>query len=314
MQGEISKGPEFKDKVAPPEGGDLLDLLDMDGPPAGGSGGGTPSNASGAAPSAIPKVSLLTAQQPGQNKNTGLAVEGALVWKGPRESSLQLTFTNSCPHTMAGDKFAIQLNKNPLGFSPGKPLAEVMPAQLPGNGGRCEIQLPLVPGKPDLLLAEVPPNPNFVLQLQIAIKCQLDIFYFAQPFDARAILDTSDRSWVDKNLFMQQWQSLEQKAVQAIYLLDPSRPPLDQNDNLTKQLESSASFFFVAKNTANNCNNYYYYARYPKSANPGDYHFAMLECALQNNMMRLNARCTQDGMAHVLHTTLVNVLVMKKKQ
>eukprot|EP00392_Amoebophrya_sp_AT5.2_P005625 g5634.t1 len=321
MKGEMAKPAEFKDKVS--GGGDLLDLLDMDGTgdaPGGNTpqnnilgGQTTPSSASKGTTSSsavVSKVPVLQPTQPGQNKNAGLGIEGAIVRRN-NAPTLCLTVRNACPNnTLQGDKFAIQLNKNAAGLAPGKQLGAVMPEALNANGGACEVELPLVGGKAELTVNEVPPSANHVLQLQIAVKCQLDIFYFTQPFDARPILEGGSKDWVDRQLFMSQWQSLEQKQAQRVYIFAPGKP-LDEGDLLTRLLEEH-NLFFVAKNNANNCS--YYTGRYAHTGGEGGWHYALLECCMQNQMIRINARATQQGMPPVLHTTCVNVLGIKPKQ
>merc|ERR1712085_77325 len=106
---------------------------------SGAAGGGAGSG--GAVSTAkVKKASLLQPTQPGQNKQIGLGVEGALV-KAPQGESgslLCLTFQNASQQALEGSKFAIQLNQNPFGLSAGKPLAGVMPASISPNNGRCE--------------------------------------------------------------------------------------------------------------------------------------------------------------------------------
>merc|ERR1712194_460462 len=186
-----------------------------------------------------------------------------------------------------------------------------MPSQLSANGGTCEVELPLICGKNELTCADIPPNQKNTLQLQVAVKCQLDIFYFTQPFDATAVLDNSSNNWVDKQLFMSQWQSLETKAAQRVYLFGANAGTRDyeQVNFLIEKLESVA-LYHVATNTANKSS--YYYGRYSKGGN--EFHYALLEFTTQKDMIRLNARATQSGMAPVLHTTCVNLLGIKPKQ
>lgn len=110
---------------------------------------------------------------------------------------------------------------------------------------------------------------------------------------------------------MSQWQSLEQKQAQRVYIFAPGKP-LDEGDLLTRLLEEH-NLFFVAKNNANNCS--YYTGRYAHTGGQeGGWHYALLECCMQNQMIRINARATQQGMPPVLHTTCVNVLGIKPKQ
>ncbi|CAD7970369.1 unnamed protein product [Amoebophrya sp. A120] len=300
MKGELSKPAEFKEKVS---GGDLLDLLDMDG-----DGGATPTGGQ-QTPSNVQKQQVLAATQPGQNKSTGLEIQGCITKSGAG-ANLCLTIKNSSPNPLAGDKFAIQLNKNAIGFYAVKQLAQVMPSIVP-SGGSCDVEVPLMAGKPELLVSEVPPSAQHTLQLQVAIKCQLDIFYFTQPFDARAILE-SGKDWVDRQRFMAQWQATESRQAQRVYLYGPGKA-LDANDLLTKLLDD-IGFFFVAKNNSNNCS--YYAGRYSHQGTGSDsgFHYALLECCMQNQMIRINARSTQQGMPPVLHTTCVNALGIKPKQ
>merc|ERR1712194_323934 len=180
-----------------------------------------------------------------------------------------------------------------------------------GNGGVCEVELPLVMGKPELTVADIPGNAQHNLQLQIAVKCQLDIFYFTVGFDASSVLDSCSKSWVDKQLFMSQWQTLESKAAQRVYLFGSSvgTPDYEQVSNIIERL-GSIGLFHVATNTANKSS--YYYGRYTKGAN--DFHYALLELTTQGNMLRVNARGTQTGMPPILHTTVVPVLGVKPKQ
>lgn len=112
--------------------------------------------------------------------------------------------------------FAIQFDKNTFGLAPAGNLAALVGARTVKPNSFIEVDLPLSTGS---MLAS--PNCAYtaqIAQLKVAMKTNLDVFYFSQPVDLKAVFDKGDKSWVSRDHFLKLWQELgEAKQAQRVY-------------------------------------------------------------------------------------------------
>eukprot|EP00931_Biecheleriopsis_adriatica_P048103 TRINITY_DN27786_c0_g1_i1.p1 TRINITY_DN27786_c0_g1~~TRINITY_DN27786_c0_g1_i1.p1 ORF type:complete len:929 (+),score=191.37 TRINITY_DN27786_c0_g1_i1:41-2827(+) len=153
----------------------------------------------GAAPPPLrPLAPVLSEQTRGQNGAQGLRIAAAVVRGNGGATGLQLMVGNFAQQPMTG--WAIQMNKNPFGLAPAGPL-EI--PQVPPNGTERSM-LTLVPNQ--LMSGTAPALP---LYLEVAIKTNVDVFYFSVGYDLSAVL--LDSGPVAKDAFQRTWQSVPQE-------------------------------------------------------------------------------------------------------
>lgn len=144
----------------------------------------------GSAPSinvTIPKVVWLPAE-----KGKGLEIQGTFSRRNG-QSFMDMTFTNKAMQAMSA--FAIQLNKNSFGLTPGAPLqvGTLQPSQTTdasltlGTSGTVQRMEPLN-------------------NLQVAIKNNVDIFYFACLVHGNALF--TEDGQLDKRVFLTTWKEI----------------------------------------------------------------------------------------------------------
>ena len=135
----------------------------------------------------IPKITWLPAE-----KGKGLEVQGTFSRRGGH-LFMDLTFTNKAMQAMNG--FAIQLNKNSFGLVPGAPLQ--VPSLPPGQ--TTDVSLQLNTTGP---VQRMEPINN----LQIAIKNNVDVFYFACLVHGQAMF--AEDGQLDKRVFLSTWKEI----------------------------------------------------------------------------------------------------------
>eukprot|EP00928_Gymnodinium_smaydae_P071309 TRINITY_DN54934_c0_g1_i1.p1 TRINITY_DN54934_c0_g1~~TRINITY_DN54934_c0_g1_i1.p1 ORF type:complete len:992 (-),score=268.54 TRINITY_DN54934_c0_g1_i1:90-2918(-) len=158
----------------------------------GGAGGGQGSQPP--PPPLQPHPNVLSQTTPGQGRRAGLRVDAGLI-RGPNGAvGLQMMLGNFGEEPMRD--WAIQFNKNPFGFAPADQLQ--LP-DLPTGGQPGQTTLPVVPNKQ---LSGAPPQ--LPLTLEVALKTNVDVFYFAVPYDLSAVL--VDCGPAPRETFRQAWQ------------------------------------------------------------------------------------------------------------
>ncbi|XP_046668041.1 AP-1 complex subunit beta-1 [Homalodisca vitripennis] len=178
-------------------GGGLDSLLGGDvsvtaAPPASQSTTGLLGDIFGFAPTPsmyiAPKVNWLPA-----DKGKGMDVWGTFSRKNG-QVSMDFTFTNKAMQPMMG--FAIQLNKNSFGLTPARPL-QVLSPLAPGVSHECSLPL----GTTGAVQRMEPLN-----NLQVAIKNNIDVFYFAclVPMNVYFVEDGQ----MDKRVFLSTWKDI----------------------------------------------------------------------------------------------------------
>ena len=145
-----------------------------------------------------PKIVLLPATAvAGAKKTSGLQIEGSLGKLG-KQPCLFLTITNRTLSPLS--QWAIQFNKNSFGIAPLHAAFSVGGSNNTlGPNVAVDVSIPLEYGK---LNSGTPPS---ILSLQIALKNNLDIFYFVAPFDLSVVIkkvNMDDSSWI------QSWDAL----------------------------------------------------------------------------------------------------------
>ncbi|KAH8235391.1 hypothetical protein KR059_000490 [Drosophila kikkawai] len=172
-----------------------LDIL-LGGPPAEAAPGGASSllgdifGLGGASLSVgvqIPKVTWLPAE-----KGKGLEIQGTFSRRNG-EVFMDMTLTNKAMQPMTN--FAIQLNKNSFGLVPSSPLQA---APLPPNQ-TIEVSLALGTNGP---IQRMEPLNN----LQVAVKNNIDIFYFACLVHGNVLF--AEDGQLDKRVFLNTWKEI----------------------------------------------------------------------------------------------------------
>lgn len=135
----------------------------------------------------IPKIVWLPAE-----KGKGLEIQGTFSRRNG-DISMDMKFTNKAMQPMSG--FAIQLNKNSFGLIPTQPL-QVGP--LPPNQ-MAEVSLPLGNHGP---VQRMEPLNN----LQVAVKNNVDIFYFACLIHGNVLF--AEDGQLDKRVFLNTWKEI----------------------------------------------------------------------------------------------------------
>ncbi|EDV95216.1 AP-1 complex subunit beta-1 [Drosophila grimshawi] len=135
----------------------------------------------------IPKVTWLPAE-----KGKGLEIQGTFSRRNG-EVYMDMTLTNKAMQPMTN--FAIQLNKNSFGLVPGSPLQA---PPLPPNQS-TEISLALGTSGP---IQRMEPLNN----LQVAVKNNIDIFYFACLVHGNVLF--AEDGQLDKRVFLNTWKEI----------------------------------------------------------------------------------------------------------
>ena len=136
---------------------------------------------------AVPKITWLPAE-----KGKGLEIQGTFARRGGHVF-MDMTFTNKAMQAMNG--FAIQLNKNSFGMVPGAPLQvpNLPPSQT------AEVSLQLNATGP---VQRMEPINN----LQIAVKNNVDVFYFACLVHGHTLF--AEDGQLDKRVFLSTWKEI----------------------------------------------------------------------------------------------------------
>lgn len=135
----------------------------------------------------IPKITWLPAE-----KGKGMEVQGSFSRRNA-QVHMDMVITNKAMSVMSG--FAIQLNKNSFGLTPTAPI-QVPPIQ-PGQSVECTLGL----GTGGVVQRMEPLN-----NLQVAIKNNVDIFYFACLVHSNVLF--AEDGQLDKRVFLTTWKEI----------------------------------------------------------------------------------------------------------
>jgi hypothetical protein len=120
-------------------------------------------------------------------------------------------------------QFAIQLNKNSFGLAPTNSSINV------GNGGvvRPNMSVDVSIGLEGNRLNSGQPPSGQSLSLQVAIKTNIDIFYFTVPFDLHVVLEgPAATNIVDVDDFGESWDALKTSQTITNFSASMSREKL----------------------------------------------------------------------------------------
>lgn len=134
-----------------------------------------------------PKICWLPAE-----KGKGLEVTGTFSRRNG-VISMDMTFTNKAMQAMNG--FAIQLNKNSFGLTPAAPLN--LGALQPGQSLEASLTL----NTSGSVLKMDP-----LTTLQVAVKNNVDVFYFACPIAAQVLF--CEDGQLEKRVFLTTWKDI----------------------------------------------------------------------------------------------------------
>uniref|UniRef100_U5EX18 AP complex subunit beta n=1 Tax=Corethrella appendiculata TaxID=1370023 RepID=U5EX18_9DIPT len=191
-------------------GGGLLDIF--------GIGPATASNMV-----TIPKITWLPA-----DKGKGLEIQGTFSRRGG-QIYMDMTFTNKAMSAMNG--FAIQLNKNSFALTPAAPLS--VPHLQPSQTAEASLVLATTG-----TVQRMEPLNN----LQVAIKNNVDIFYFACLIHGNALF--MEDGQLDKRVFLTTW-----KEIPAANELQYNLHGLQGNaDNLAAKMTGNNIFTIAKRN------------------------------------------------------------------
>lgn len=135
----------------------------------------------------LPKVTWLPAE-----KGKGLEIQGTFSRRNG-QISMDMTITNKAMQAMSG--FAVQLNKNSFGLVPTAPLqvGALQPSQT--------TEASLILGATGPVQRMEPLN-----NLQVAIKNNVDIFYYACLVHANSLF--AEDGQLDKRVFLTTWKEI----------------------------------------------------------------------------------------------------------
>lgn len=135
----------------------------------------------------IAKITWLPAE-----KGKGLEIQGTFSRRGAGVY-MDMVFTNKAMQAMSG--FAIQLNKNSFGLVPGAPLQ--VPPLPPGQTVEASLKM----NSTGPIMRMEPIN-----NLQIAIKNNVDVFYFACLVHGHTLF--TEDGQLDKRVFLSTWKEI----------------------------------------------------------------------------------------------------------
>jgi len=167
-----------------------------------------------------------------KDKGNGLAVLSSMTRKDGA-GQLVLRFQNNTAETL--NKFAIQFNTNYLGVSP-QNAAVALAAPINASGGTGIAYVPLA-------LNKDPGDDAKQGIVQVALKTQLGVLYFAAPLSAHVFFE--DDGEVDKKQFLTTWKNLPTENEFKISIDAPESSGFDA-DNVVSKL-NSINVFVVTK-------------------------------------------------------------------
>lgn len=139
-------------------------------------------------PLALPKQEWLPAA-----RGKGMEIVGSFIRRGGQVYA-DMTFNNKALQGMGN--FAIQVNKNSFGLVPGSPLSISSPL-MPNSS--ASTLLPINPGGPVMKM-------NPLTQLQVAIKNNVDVFYFSVNVPMHVLF--AEDGNMDRKVFLATWKEI----------------------------------------------------------------------------------------------------------
>ena len=236
----------------------------------------------------VPMQVVLSKETPGVNSNTGLQVEMAFQ----RESSeiiLEGRFTNHSSIVLS--EWAMQFNVNCFGITLSEGL--ILPDLNPGASKNTKISINTT-AQTDSSVPTVP------ILLQIAVKCNLDIFYFQTPCMYTVLLAEAGK--LSKEEFKTMWSnSTEGEFCHTIQVLHAA---FRNAEDIQRRLENN-NVFLIAGRVNENAENVMYYSS--KSSNE---HVVLCEVRVPSPPIGVKVTCKATHTAYIpLFIQAVNFLL-----
>ncbi|CRG93048.1 AP-1 complex subunit beta, putative [Plasmodium gallinaceum] len=185
-------------------------------------------------------VQVLVAEDTGLKGNSGLSILSSLN-RIEGKIQLKIVVTNKTPNTLVIS--GVQINKNSFGLS--------SPNNLGVQNIPCEetkeINIILIP---NILNSNTPPTTP--LFLQVAIRTNIDIFYFNVPYDIFVVFVENFN--MEKEIFKKKWQIIEDSKES---ILMATSPMLITSDILIKRMKIF-NISLIARRNVNNMELYYF--------------------------------------------------------
>ena len=160
----------------------------------------------------VASIPVLPPSAPAGSKGTaGLGVDASICKVG-RQMYMYMYLKNATSGPLS--QFAVQFNKNSFGLSPkfSSLQAAVGVTEIVSGSVSPRIAIALEANK---LNSGTPPSEK-QLSVQVAVRTNIDIFYFIVPFDLHVVLDRSVSGGITKENFKASWEALKssEKSVQ----------------------------------------------------------------------------------------------------
>jgi AP-1 complex subunit beta-1 len=173
----------------------------------------------------LPKENWLPA-----NKGKGLEVHGTFCRRVGGQICMEMTFTNKALQAMT--EFAIQLNKNSFSLCPAQPLQVPIPFQ---PNQTANVSLPL-----NNTGAVMKMDP--LLNLQVAVKNNVDVFYFATLIPMHVLF--SEDGEMEKRVFLATWKDIPGENEAQFTVRN-----IAHNADVCSQKLQACNVFTIAKRT-----------------------------------------------------------------
>ena len=157
----------------------------------------------------VAKIVVLPPTAAAGSKGTsGLGIEASIGKKG-KDVVMFMTLKNATQNQLSG--FAIQFNKNSFGLGP---KTSAMNVKQLSAGQSIDLTVPLEVNK---LNSGTPPSEQ-QLAVQVAVRTNIDIFYFVVPFDLHVVLERG-KTGINSANFNASWEAL--KSSERVVAVKP---------------------------------------------------------------------------------------------
>lgn len=191
-------------------------------------------------PPPVKLVQVLNEEDTGSKGQKGIMIQ-ASINRIDGKIQLKIVLTNKTPTLLVMS--GIQINKNSFGLSsPNK-----MQVQNIAQGDTKELTFTLVP---NVLISNTPPNTP--LFLQVAIRTNIDIFYFTVPYDIFVVF--VEDFTMEKEIFRKKWQIIEPSKESVLMAVSP----LSINSEMLINRMKIFNISLVAKKTVNDMEMFYF--------------------------------------------------------
>ncbi|SOV74518.1 AP-1 complex subunit beta, putative [Plasmodium sp. gorilla clade G3] len=188
----------------------------------------------------VKMVQVLSPEDAGLKGQTGLSIFSSIN-RIERKIQLKIAVTNQTQNEIIVS--GVQINKNSFGLSSPNNLD----VQNIGFGETKEMLIYLIP---NTLNSNTPPaTPLF---LQVAIRTNVDIFYFNVPYDIFVVF--VENFHMEKDIFKKKWQIIEESKESILMAVSPM---VITSDMLIKRMKIF-NISLIARRNVNNMELYYF--------------------------------------------------------